>query len=158
MFSVNQTLPSGPAVIWLGWVKSSGRVNVVTWPAGVIRPTAGLPANVRTLLTNHRLPSGPAVMEPPEMPGVGNSVTWPAGVMRPTAPATGSVNQTLPSGPVATAVAPRLPPKLSGGRANSVMVLGTQRSSSAVARGRTRNGFAGRTALRRNSQDIAISS
>jgi hypothetical protein len=64
-------------MIWLGWVKSSGRVNVVTWPAGVIRPMAGLPDCVRASLRNHRLPSGPAVMEPAEIPGVGYYVTWP---------------------------------------------------------------------------------
>src|SRR5262245_11622342 len=114
--------------------------NVVIWPAGVIRPMAGLLEMARVL--NHRLPSGPVVITPGFPMGDVNSVTWPLGAMRPILPATGSVNQTLPSGPAVIAVAPKLPPKLSGGKANSLMVDGTQRLSSAVTSGRKRSDFA----------------
>src|SRR5215813_12631097 len=102
MVSVNHTLPSGPAVSAPTEARVSGRVNVVIWPAGVIRPL---------------------------------------GVMRPTVCATGSVNQTLPSEPAVMAVAPKLPPKLSGGRPNSEMVDGTQRSSRVSTSGRYRRDF-----------------
>src|SRR5262245_39111624 len=134
MFSVNHTLPSGPAVSALIDARVSGRANVVIWPAGVLRAMAG--ETERPAVANHKLPSGPAVMAPAEWKGGVNSVTWPLGVMRPTSPATGSENHTLPSGPRVMAVAPKLPPKLSGGRPNSVKTAGTQRSSSNSTTGR----------------------
>src|SRR5262245_9939994 len=154
MLAVNHRLPSGPAVIATGWENWSGRANSVTWPAGVIRPTTP----PRKLPTNQRLPSGPAVIAPAGFPVVGNSVTWPEGEMRPTSDWAGSVNQTLPSGPRVMAVAPKPPPELSGGRVNSVMALGTQRSSRAMTRGRKWDVFVGRTVVLRNGQNIAISS
>src|SRR5262249_18786510 len=120
-----------------GWRRAGGGRGA-TGRGGGPRPPAGLRGNVRASSTNQRLPSGPAVMAPAEMPGVGNSVTWPVGVMRPTVPATGSVNQRLPSGPPVRAVAPKLPPKLRGGRGNSVMVDGSQRPSRAATSGRYR--------------------
>jgi len=90
---VNQTFPSGPAVIATGWVNAFGRANSLTLPSGVIRPTPP----PRRSPTNQRLPSGPAVIAPAALPIVKNSVTWPEGEMRPTADWAGSVNQT--SGP-----------------------------------------------------------
>src|SRR5262249_35184988 len=153
MDSVNQTLPSGPAVSELIVANWSAIGNVANSPAGVTRPMAA--PVVISPVPNQRLPSGPAVMGPAECKGVANSVTWPLGVMRPTSPLNGSVNQTLPSGPAAMALAPKLPLTLSGGRANSVMVLGTQRSSRIVTSGRKRNAPAGRTDLQRNSRNIA---
>ena len=57
--SVNHRLPSGPAVIALGWLLAVRPVvNSVIVPVGVIRPIRpGLLDSV-----NHRLPSGPAVI------------------------------------------------------------------------------------------------
>src|SRR5262249_44909145 len=132
-----------------GWRRAGGGRGA-TGRGGGPRPPAGLRGNVRASSTNHKLPSGPVVMAPAEMPGVGNSVTWPAGVMRPTVPATGSVNQRLPSGPPVMAVAPRLPPKLSGGRGNSVRVGGSPRLSRGITSGRYRRDFRGRRPPRPN--------
>src|SRR5262245_27188930 len=157
--SVNHTLLSGPAVSAVTPAISSGTGNVVIWPLVVIRPMAGLVE--RTGLPemspelNQTLPSDPAVITPGPSMGEGNSVTWPLGVMRPTACAPGSANHTLPSGPAVMAVAPKLPPRLSGGRANSVIVDGTKRPSSAVTCGRMRRELAVRSVLRRNGKIIA---
>src|SRR5262249_6738916 len=68
--SVNQRLPSGPAVISSGSLAGERPwVNPVTWPSGVIRPMACISAN-------QRLPSGPAVIPKgsPLGSGIGNSV------------------------------------------------------------------------------------
>ena len=60
--SVNQTLPSGPAVIELprNWVSAWGSGNSVTTPCGVILPilSKGLPP---VPSVNQTLPSGPRV-------------------------------------------------------------------------------------------------
>src|SRR2546426_10804076 len=73
--SVNQRLPSGPAVMPSGLLlplggqlRLGGRGNSVITPAGVIRPIL-LPLSS----VNQRLPSGPAVMlaGPPAAVGVG---------------------------------------------------------------------------------------
>src|SRR5262249_39060484 len=96
--SVNQRLPSGPAVIPSGRLLAVMPVaNSVTTPAGVIR-------SIRSLLSsvNQRLPSGPAVIPLGTLSvviPVANSVTAPAGVTRPTRWPFDSVNQRLPSGP-----------------------------------------------------------
>src|SRR5438034_1309319 len=74
-FSVNQRLPSGPAVIPSGPLLLVGIGNSVMVPLVVIRPIlfpAGLVCSV-----NQRLPSGPAVMPPgpqvsPQFVGRGN--------------------------------------------------------------------------------------
>ena len=54
--SVNQRLPSGPAVIEAGWLPDVGMAYLVTVPLGVMRPTRFASVSV-----NHTLPSGPAV-------------------------------------------------------------------------------------------------
>src|SRR4051794_23681637 len=107
--SVNQRLPSGPAVIPTGWRSTEngpgGAIgNSVTTPSGVIRPMRpGLANSV-----NHKLPSGPAVTprgcefaeNPDDSPPYATRLMSPAGVtfeIRP-APAD-SVNHRLPSGP-----------------------------------------------------------
>ena len=96
--SVNQRLPSGPAVMPDGALLAEmPLLNSVITPAGVMRPMRLPPYSV-----NQRLPSGPAVMPfgwlPAVMP-VLNSVTVPVGVMRPMRLPLDSVNQRLPSGP-----------------------------------------------------------
>ena len=55
--SVNQRLPSGPAVIPAGTLSAVGIGNSVIVPLGVIRPIL-LPLSA----VNQRLPSGPAVI------------------------------------------------------------------------------------------------
>src|SRR6187200_637019 len=112
--SVNQRLPSGPAVIPTGWRSTEngpgGAIgNSVTTPSGVIRPMRpGLANSV-----NHRLPSGPSVIprgcafaeNPGVVPPEAIVVISPAGVtlvIRP-GPAC-SVNHRLPSGPAVIAV------------------------------------------------------
>src|SRR5260221_581293 len=99
--SVNQRLPSGPAVMPNGLQPNLcpqvvGRGNKVELPAVVMRPMLFPKAKV-----NHRLPSGPAVMPkgPKLFVETWNSVTLPLGVMRPIMPTLYSVNQRLPSGP-----------------------------------------------------------
>src|SRR5437762_2884605 len=96
--SVNQRLPSGPAVIPPGQALAVGAVKSVAVPAAVMRPMLPL-----TLLpsVNQRLPSAPAVIRlgPLFAVGTGNSVTVPAVVMRPILLLLPSVNQRLPSGP-----------------------------------------------------------
>src|SRR5437764_3869202 len=89
--------------------------NSVTVPVGVTRPIL-LPL----FSTNHKLPSGPAVMAygPLEPVGMANSVIVPEGVIRAILFAPTSVNHTFPSGPVVT---PRGKPKELG-RLNSLML------------------------------------
>src|SRR5215813_8410574 len=93
-YSVNQRLPSGPAVIPLSWLASVRTSNSVSVPLGVIYPIL-LPA------VNQRLPSGPAVIPLSRLASVGtaNSVSVPLGVIRPILLPSYSVNQRLPSGP-----------------------------------------------------------
>src|SRR5215472_4436950 len=101
--SVNQTLPSGPAVISHGAARRVGTGNSVSKPPGVMRPI-----RFPGISVNHRFPSGPAVITrgcPPALTGY--SVTAPVdGTSRPIAPAAAvvrcSVNHTLPSDPTAT--------------------------------------------------------
>ena len=130
--SVNQRLPSGPAMIPPGTLLAVGTANSVIAPEGVIRPIWLLRASV-----NQRLPSGPALMTAGTLPdvridwridvkvggkvggkiggkgiggkeigGVGsaNSVMLPAVVIRPIRLPPASVNQRLPSGPVVIAM------------------------------------------------------
>src|SRR2546421_9377974 len=79
-FSVNQRLPSGPAVIQRDTLPAVGTTNSVMMPAGVLRPIL-LPC----LSANQRLPSGPAAIPLGKLLVVGtvNSVMTPAGVIRP---------------------------------------------------------------------------
>src|SRR5581483_2023548 len=103
--SVNQRLPSGPAIIPLRELPCVGVANPVTVPVGVMRSILDT-----FLSVNQRLPSDPnAIACPTMLPGGGmaNSVIVPVGVMRPilsdsTPRPEGviSVNQRLPSGPV----------------------------------------------------------
>src|SRR6266581_341096 len=87
--SVNQRLPSGPAVMPKGLLSPVGMENSpVTTPAGVMRPILFPEYSV-----NQRLPSGPAVMPrgKVEAVGMGNSVMVPAAaqagaVLRPSKP------------------------------------------------------------------------
>src|SRR5512135_6752 len=66
--SVNQRLPSGPAVIPVGPLLAVGSgPNSVMMPAGVIRPIL-LPF----CSVNQRLPSGPAVIPVGRLVGVGS--------------------------------------------------------------------------------------
>src|SRR5207253_657912 len=97
--SVNQMLPSGPAVIPVGGTFGENAPavrpvpNEVTVPVMSIRLIALAPWS-----TNHMLPSGPAVMAPGEvMPVV-------VGVMVPMVPLPNPVNHRLPSGPTMTSV------------------------------------------------------
>ena len=78
-FSVNQRLPSGPAVMPKMPLLAVGIENSVTTPAVVIRPIWLALSSV-----NQRLPSGPAAIPPGLLTpvGIGNSVTTPAGVIR----------------------------------------------------------------------------
>src|SRR5260370_34448722 len=106
--SVNQRLPSGPAVMLAGLLLAVGIWNAEKLPLGVMRPIAPILNSV-----NQRLPSEPAVMpsgpqpaEDPHFVGRGNSVMLPPGVMRPILLLFISVNQRLPSGPT---VMPRAP-------------------------------------------------
>src|SRR5439155_905810 len=94
--SVNQRLPSGPAVMLSGALPVVGTANSVTVPVRVIRPILFPLSSV-----NQTFPSWPAVMPMGPLPAVGtvNSVTAPAGVIRPIRLPKNSVNQRLPSGP-----------------------------------------------------------
>ena len=79
---------------------TSPLLNAVIVPAGVIRTTPPGEA----VLTNHMLPSGPAVIPDGYVPASSeNSVTVPVGVTRPTAGARAepAVNQRLPSAALA---------------------------------------------------------
>jgi hypothetical protein len=118
--SVNQTLPSGPAVMPSGELPAGRGNSVIALGApGVMRPILP-PTSV-----NQRLPSGPRVIPSGPLLAIGrrNSVTpfGAPGVTRPILLPWNSVNQRLPSGP---AVMPwgKL---LAVGMGNSVMALGT---------------------------------
>ena len=97
--SVNQTFPSGPAVMPNGRMRlPAGSVNVVITPAVVMRPMRLL-----SPLVNHRFPSEPAVMSngwSTASAGSVNVVTAPAVVMRPIRLLLLLVNHSAPSGPV----------------------------------------------------------
>src|SRR6188768_4060214 len=70
-FSVNQRLPSGPAMMPWTPAAAVGTANVVIAPAVVIRPIWLLPASV-----NQRLPSGPTAMSSRSpLVATGNSVS-----------------------------------------------------------------------------------
>ncbi len=105
-FSVNQRLPSGPAVMSVGWellVSPAAAPKTVATPAGVMRPIP--PGSLSSVY--QRLPSGPAAMLVGSLSvtPVGNSVMTPAGVMRPMRPGFDfSVNQRAPSGPAVMSV------------------------------------------------------
>src|SRR5579885_433410 len=123
--SVNQRLPSGPAVMSQGALSGRpsalGTANSVMVPLGVMRPILlppmQNPFESRAHSVNQRLPSGPAVMPKDPLLGVGraNSVMVPLGVMRPIWWPGYSVNQRLPSGPAVM----RQGPLLGVGTANS---------------------------------------
>ena len=133
--SVNQTLPSGPAVIALG-LRSEASLNSAT------EPVAGLRRAIRCLLpctVNQREAFGPAVTccgsRPATKPGTlpaRYSVITPLTVMVPTA--SFAVNHRLPSGPAVMSAG-----ALSCGRfaLNSVTpaeaAVGHARSATAVA-------------------------
>ena len=96
-FSVNQRLPSLPAVIPHGAAFGVIVANSVITPCGVMRPILLVDRSV-----NQRLPSGPLVIPhgfAPALRPLLNSVTTPVGVMRPILLDADSVNQRLPSGP-----------------------------------------------------------
>src|SRR5260221_1024179 len=110
--SVNQTLPSGPAVMAAGLLLAVGIPNAEKLPLGVMRPMA-FPLNS----VNHRLPSDPAVMpsgpqpaEDPHFVGKENWVMLPDVVMRPIWFEFISVNHRLPSGPTAMLRGPNAGP------------------------------------------------
>src|SRR4051794_39558196 len=77
--SVNQRLPSDPAVILSGCEAELGSGNSVIVPRVVMRPILPVAFSV-----NQRLPSGPAVMPTGDavLSGSGNSLIVPAVVMR----------------------------------------------------------------------------
>src|SRR5436309_7074233 len=102
-WSLNQTLPSEPIAIPLGWAPAlkDVEVNSVITPAGVMRPIAG----TAPLSANQTFPSGPTARRPREIVGLSpavNMVIVPAVVARPipgcVVPTT---NQRFPSGPTA---------------------------------------------------------
>ncbi len=78
--SVNQTLPSGPAVMPLGPLEDVGTLYSVMAPAEVIRPMLFPFCSV-----NHKAPSDPAVIPAGRLDGVGvrYSKTAPVRVIRP---------------------------------------------------------------------------
>src|ERR1700758_4942394 len=94
--SGNQSAPLATVIEKTRVVRGKG--NSVITPAVVIRPIL-LPA----FSTNHRLPSGPAVIPSGDAlaVGIGYSVIVPDVVMRPILFADRSVNQRAPSGPAA---------------------------------------------------------
>src|SRR5579885_410140 len=93
--SVNQSLPSVPAVISHGYLPGVTTENMMICPSELLRP-------ILSDSVNQRLPSGPAVIPRGLLPsGRRNSVILPAGVMRPIWLPLDSVNQRLPSGPAA---------------------------------------------------------
>ena len=93
--SVNQRLPSGPAVIAPGWLPGVGRGNSLMLPPGVMRPILSPDTSV-----NQRLPSDPdAILVGLLFWGKGNSLALPLGVMRPILFPDEWINQRLPSGP-----------------------------------------------------------
>src|SRR5438309_1901177 len=114
-FSVNQMLPSGPAVMPVGCTLAEKALAVGTLkdektPAVVSLTTALLPWSM-----NHRLPSGRGKSGWHGSLLVGSQPPF-AGSTIPRAPAPNSVNQTLPSGPVTMSVGPpRSEPATPGG-------------------------------------------
>src|SRR5215468_6221307 len=93
---MNQTLPSGPALI--SKILETG--STVGYSTAVFG-SEGRNRAIRFVRATQRPPSGPAVMSVPATPG--NDVTTPAVVIRLT-----GVNQSAPSGPAA--MAPWAPP------------------------------------------------
>src|ERR1700722_4014757 len=94
--SVNQRLPSGPAVIPVGF---DNEPNSVIAPAVVILPIFPSPAKLSPSSANQRLPSGPSVIpKGDDVDGKLNSVITPPVVIL-VIPGFCSVNQRLPSGP-----------------------------------------------------------
>src|SRR5579885_1203711 len=81
--SVNQRLPSGPAVTQRGSLLAMGRGHSVICPPGVICPICA-PLEGSTTV-NQRFPSGPLVIPKDVLVvlGKGNCVICPAGVMLP---------------------------------------------------------------------------
>src|SRR5262249_44566976 len=72
--SVNHRLPSGPAVMPLGYARRlMPALNSVTTPSGVIRPIRSLAPRSLPRSVNQTLPSGPAVMQQVNAPPV-----WPS--------------------------------------------------------------------------------
>src|SRR5205807_2229369 len=116
--SVNQSAPSGPAVIPCGLL-FAGSTNSLTTPAVVI-----LPMRSPLISVNHSAPSGPAVISTGPDPAVRppNSVTTPAGVIRPMPAGLRLVNQRLPSGP-AVMLMGETSPVVIGNSANFVFVF-----------------------------------
>ncbi len=79
-FSVNQRLPSGPAVIPQGRADAVGTANSVIDPPGVIRAILSVPASV-----TQRLPSEPVVIRVGRLPALKLYVVIvPLGVIWPT--------------------------------------------------------------------------
>ena len=97
--SVNQTLPSGPAVIPSGMQPpfKAALNSLIACVNGLMTPIARVvPGSL-----NHMFPSGPIAIERTALPGfrpVVNLAIVPFLVTRPTAPLR-SLNQRLPSGP-----------------------------------------------------------
>jgi hypothetical protein len=104
--SVNQRLPSGPAMMPWSPAAAVGTANFVIAPAVVMRPIWLLPASV-----NQRLPSGPTAMSgrwPLVVTGNSARTSLPSwlGMTRPTTaapPPSEATSQTLASGPVTSA-------------------------------------------------------
>src|SRR5258708_39577599 len=93
--SVNQSAPSGPAVIPSGKLFVVGKGYSVIAPCVVIRPILFALGSV-----NHNAPSCAAVIAcSPQQLGTGNSAIAPAVVMRPILFPFCSVNQSAPSRP-----------------------------------------------------------
>src|SRR6476659_7356925 len=94
--SVNQTLPSAPALMAVGLLATVGIANCVIVPDGVIWPTSLIPASV-----NQTFPSGPAAIRLGPLAAIGSVYSWkaPAVVMRPILLALNSVNHSASSGP-----------------------------------------------------------
>src|SRR5437588_546966 len=94
--SVNQSAPSGPAVIPVGSLAAVGTPNSLKLPAVVTRPILLPDCSV-----NQSAPPGPAVIPKGWLAAVGtpNSLKLPAVVTRPILLPENSVNQSAPSGP-----------------------------------------------------------
>src|SRR5262245_35879926 len=98
MYSVNHSLPSGPAAMPNGWLAGLGTGNSSNEPDVVTRPIWFALYSV-----NHSRPSGPEAITAGSLDAVGtaNSVKDPEVETRPILFALLSVNHTLPSGPAA---------------------------------------------------------
>ena len=105
--SVNQTFPSGPAVMPSGLLPV-GRGNSVMMPVGVMRAILGDDGPT----VNHMLPSGPAAMVTGNLPLVRTappaSATPPVVILTIAAGFDSNVNQRWPSAPAAMLSARRL--------------------------------------------------